>query len=58
MSHYDDVLRCERARLEPDDDEPIVEPCECCGCTNYDYIFENREGEIVGCDNCVTKVRI
>jgi hypothetical protein len=56
MSHYDDVLRCERARLEPDEDEMVIEPCEFCGSKNYDYLLKNNDEEIVGCDDCVTRV--
>lgn len=56
MSLYDDVLRCERARLEPDEEDAPIEPCEVCGCINYDYLLKHRDGDIVGCDNCVTKV--
>lgn len=56
MSIYDDVLRCERARLEPDEEETPIEACEFCGSKNYDYLLKDKDGWIVGCDDCVTKV--
>ena len=56
MSLYDDVLNCERARLEPDEEEITIEPCEFCGSKSYDYLLKSKDGDIVGCDDCVTKV--
>ena len=56
MSHYDDILRCERARLEPDEEEVIIEPCEFCGSKHYDYLVKDNNGEFVGCDDCITRV--
>lgn len=55
MGLYDEVLRCERARLEPEEEIPI-EACEFCGSKNYDYLLKDKHGDIVGCDDCVTRV--
>ena len=56
MSFYDEILRCERARLELDEEEVPADACEICGSKNYDYILKDKDGYIVGCDDCVTKV--
>ena len=56
MSLYDDIMRCERARLEPDEEEVIVEPCEICGSKHYDYLVKDKHGDFVGCDDCITRV--
>lgn len=56
MSHYDDVMRCERARLEPIEIDVQPEPCEICGSKHYDYLVKDKHGDFVGCDDCITRV--
>ena len=56
MSHYDDVMRCERARLEPVEIDVQPEPCEICGSKHYDYLVKDKYGDFVGCDDCITRV--
>ena len=56
MSLYDDVMRCERARLEPVEIEVQPEPCEICGSIHYDYLVKDKHGDFVGCDDCISRV--
>ena len=32
------------------------EPCEICGSIHYDYLVKDKCGDIVGCDDCITRV--
>lgn len=59
MSFYDEVLRAERQRtlgfgmdvLDGDEFE-----CPFCGSIDWDFLLKDCHGDIIGCQECVTKV--
>lgn len=57
MSFYDEVLRMERQRIgsfaDPADDDEIK--CPFCGSSDWDFILKDCHGDVVGCQECVTK---
>ena len=47
----------EDPRTEPEYEE--IEPeCMICGSKKCDYFYFNREGEPVGCDDCIRREEI
>lgn len=57
MSFYDGVLRSERARLGNYgmSEEYIPPKCPLCGSRDWDYVYRDKHGDIVGCEMCVDK---
>ena len=59
MSFYEEVLRAERQRTMgfgmdiPDGDEFI---CPVCGSSEWDFLLKDCHGDIIGCQECVSKV--
>lgn len=52
-----DFVYNEDQRTEPEYEE--IEPeCIICGSKKCDYFYFNREGEPIGCDDCVRKVEV
>lgn len=56
MSFYDDVMRMERMRTGnygADCAEYIPPRCPICKSRNWDFVYKNYAGEVIGCDCCV-----
>ncbi len=59
MSLYSDILRSERQRiLGPQMDIYDGDEFECpvCGSCEWDFLLKDCHGDIIGCQECVTKV--
>lgn len=59
MSEFDNIMRAERARTgnygaDCDFDEQH-EPCPMCGSVRYESYFEDKNGCICGCNDCITE---
>lgn len=57
MSFYDEVLRMERQRIGDFADVCEFDEIKCpfCGSCDWDFIFKDCHGDVVGCQECVTK---
>ncbi len=61
MGFYDDMLRAERQRTMnygadiPDGDEVV---CPVCGSGEWDFLFKDCHGDLIGCQECVSKLYI
>lgn len=49
------VIRCMERTGYPDGKEPQYPHCPICDCET-DTFYKNKDGDIVGCDECVTAV--
>ena len=59
MSLYNDILRSEIQRtIEPQMDIYDGDEFECpvCGSCEWDFLLKDCHGDIIGCQECVTKV--
>ena len=57
MNEFATIMRCEVARTGnygADYDEQ-ERRCPCCNAASPDYVFEDKDGDIVGCTECLTK---
>lgn len=60
MNDYDEFLRTERKRAfgfsgniyENDEDFE----CPICGSCDWDFLFKDCHGDVIGCQECVTKI--
>ena len=59
MNFYNEVLRAERERTSGfggdiyDGDEY---ECPLCGSCEWDFLLKDCHGDIIGCQECVTKI--
>lgn len=55
MREIDNIMRAERARTGNygADDEAELQACPICGSVLYEKVFENKFGNICGCDDCI-----
>lgn len=54
MYEMDNILRMERARLRDEDEYDYIPPrCPICKKRNYDFVYRNLYGEVIGCEMCV-----
>ena len=59
MSFYDEVLRAERQRtlgfgMDIRDGDEFE--CPVCGSIDWDFLLKDCHGDVVGCQECVTKI--
>lgn len=59
MDFYADIMRAERSRTmnygaDADDESELR--CPICNCTEWDYLLRDNCGDIIGCQECVSKV--
>lgn len=52
-----DFVYDEDPRTEPETEE-IQPECIVCGSKKCDYFYFNKDGEPVGCDDCIKKVDV
>lgn len=38
--------------------EEVVPECVVCGSTKCDYFYFNKEGEPIGCDDCIRREEV
>ncbi|MBE7015924.1 MAG: hypothetical protein E7417_03790 [Ruminococcaceae bacterium] len=58
MNSFENIIVSEKCRtmnygMDAKWDKP--RQCPVCGSTCQDYLLRNSCGDIVGCDNCITK---
>ena len=61
MNVYEDVMRAERCRTMnygADFDDESDMHCPICNSDEWEYLFRNSYGDIIGCQDCVSKVYI
>ncbi len=59
MHTYEDIMRAERARTMnygADIDDEYEVHCPICNSTDWEYLLRNNYGDIIGCQECVSKV--
>ncbi len=56
MSYIDDVVRSEQERIMCDLYEDCRAQCPECGSCSWDYLVKNVCGDVVGCEECVSKL--
>ena len=59
MSLYSDILRSERQRtlgLQMDIYDGDEFECPVCGSCEWDFLLKDCHGDIIGCQECVTKI--
>lgn len=59
MSFYDDVMRAERQRtMDYGEDIPDGDEVQCpvCGSVEWDFLLRDCHGDLIGCQECVSKV--
>lgn len=63
MSEFANVMRAEQARTgnygaDYDDWGEKVRHCPVCNAASPDYVFKDRDGEFVGCTECLRRLDI
>ena len=62
MNEYAEVMRMERCRtmnygndygIEAEESEA---KCPMCGGTDWDFLLKDCHGDIIGCEDCVSKI--
>ena len=59
MNSYENIILSERCRTMNygmDGKRDTPRQCPVCGSRSHDYLLRDSCGEIVGCDNCITKL--
>lgn len=59
MNFYQEVLKAERQRLSGyglEDLDGDEFECPVCGSLDWDFLLKDCHGDIIGCQECVTKV--
>ncbi len=56
MSYINDIVRCEQERMVCDMYDESQAQCPECGSSSWDYLMKNVCGDIVGCEECVTRM--
>ncbi|MDD6735721.1 MAG: hypothetical protein PUE13_05350 [Clostridiales bacterium] len=61
MDIYGDIMRAERCRTMnygADIAEECEVRCPICNSVDWDFLLRDNYGDIIGCEDCVTKVYI
>ena len=59
MNEYADIMRLERIRTMnygSDIPEESEAKCPVCGSGEWDFLLKDCHGDIIGCEDCVSKI--
>ena len=59
MNEYNNILTMQRCRTENfgmDIKYAQDEACPVCGGMSWDYLLKDKDGNFVGCDDCLRKI--
>ena len=59
MNEYADIMRSERCRTMNygnDYEDGTDRECPVCGGADWDFLLKDCHGDIIGCQDCVSKI--
>ena len=59
MNEYAEIMRSERCRTMnygADFPEESESKCPVCGSAEWDFLIKDCHGDIIGCEDCVSKI--
>ena len=59
MNEYENIMNMQRCRTQNfgmDIKDAQEEVCPVCGGVSWDYLLKDKDGDFVGCDDCLRKI--